>query len=174
MLNCAFFPPLSSNSDDHQRITSQIMSSLIPQRSSDRMQYFPHSCPFTGCTSSRGTWVQLFRLTTLPLCLDRVFQRGTLTCLSSGKQLFPSQTWRRQIDRCTCPLSHLCLFCSSSHKSLPVGLTRPFVNAASLCRFQEVNSMINKRLKDVLFSDQWSELCMDTLSPSGYVLVSIE
>lgn len=32
--------------------------------------------------------------------------------------------------------------------------------------------MINKRLKDALFSDQWSELCMDTLSPSGYVLVS--
>ncbi|AWP15198.1 putative phosphatidylinositol 4-5-bisphosphate 5-phosphatase A [Scophthalmus maximus] len=38
--------------------------------------------------------------------------------------------------------------------------------------FQEVNSMINKRLKDALFSDQWSELCMDTLSPSGYVLVA--
>ncbi|GAA6217024.1 inositol polyphosphate 5-phosphatase K-like isoform X1 [Lates japonicus] len=37
---------------------------------------------------------------------------------------------------------------------------------------QEVNSMINKRLKDVLFSDQWSELCMDTLSPFGYVLVA--
>ncbi|KAG5840317.1 hypothetical protein ANANG_G00187530 [Anguilla anguilla] len=35
---------------------------------------------------------------------------------------------------------------------------------------QEVNSMINKRLKDVLFTDQWSELCMDTLSPFGYVL----
>lgn len=34
--------------------------------------------------------------------------------------------------------------------------------------------MINKRLKDVLFSDQWSELCMDTLSPYGYVLVSME
>ncbi|XP_034564837.1 inositol polyphosphate 5-phosphatase K [Notolabrus celidotus] len=37
---------------------------------------------------------------------------------------------------------------------------------------QEVNSMINKRLKDVLFSDQWSDLCMDTLSPFGYVLVA--
>ncbi|XP_042252111.1 phosphatidylinositol 4,5-bisphosphate 5-phosphatase A isoform X2 [Thunnus albacares] len=37
---------------------------------------------------------------------------------------------------------------------------------------QEVNSMINKRLKDVLFSDQWTELCMDTLSPFGYVLVA--
>ncbi|XP_054896081.1 inositol polyphosphate 5-phosphatase K [Poeciliopsis prolifica] len=37
---------------------------------------------------------------------------------------------------------------------------------------QEVNSMINKRLKDVLFSDQWSELCMDTLSPFGYVLAA--
>ncbi|KAM7392963.1 hypothetical protein PAMA_007873 [Pampus argenteus] len=37
---------------------------------------------------------------------------------------------------------------------------------------QEVNSMINKRLKDVLSSGQWSELCMDTLSPFGYVLVA--
>uniref|UniRef100_A0A671KUE8 Inositol polyphosphate 5-phosphatase K-like n=1 Tax=Sinocyclocheilus anshuiensis TaxID=1608454 RepID=A0A671KUE8_9TELE len=37
---------------------------------------------------------------------------------------------------------------------------------------QEVNSMINKRLKDVLFTDQWSEVCMDALSPFGYVLVS--
>ncbi|XP_037122462.1 inositol polyphosphate 5-phosphatase K [Syngnathus acus] len=37
---------------------------------------------------------------------------------------------------------------------------------------QEVNSMINKRLKDALFSDQWSELLMDTLSPFGYVLVA--
>ncbi|XP_043106559.1 phosphatidylinositol 4,5-bisphosphate 5-phosphatase A isoform X2 [Puntigrus tetrazona] len=35
---------------------------------------------------------------------------------------------------------------------------------------QEVNSMINKRLKDALFIDQWSELCMDTLSRFGYVL----
>uniref|UniRef100_A0A672JM81 Inositol polyphosphate-5-phosphatase Ja n=1 Tax=Salarias fasciatus TaxID=181472 RepID=A0A672JM81_SALFA len=38
---------------------------------------------------------------------------------------------------------------------------------------QEVNSMINKRLKDALFSDQWSERCMDTLSPFGYVLSSV-
>lgn len=37
---------------------------------------------------------------------------------------------------------------------------------------QEVNSMINKRLKDVLFTDQWSEVCMDALSPFGYVLVT--
>ncbi|XP_016102721.1 inositol polyphosphate 5-phosphatase K-like [Sinocyclocheilus grahami] len=37
---------------------------------------------------------------------------------------------------------------------------------------QEVNSMINKRLKDALFIDQWSELCMDTLSRFGYVLVA--
>uniref|UniRef100_A0A673JFQ2 Inositol polyphosphate-5-phosphatase Jb n=1 Tax=Sinocyclocheilus rhinocerous TaxID=307959 RepID=A0A673JFQ2_9TELE len=29
---------------------------------------------------------------------------------------------------------------------------------------QEVNSMINKRLKDVLFTDQWSEVCMDATS----------
>ena len=34
--------------------------------------------------------------------------------------------------------------------------------------------MINKRLKDALFHDQWSELCMDTLSRFGYVLVSKE
>ncbi|XP_026872703.2 inositol polyphosphate 5-phosphatase K isoform X1 [Electrophorus electricus] len=37
---------------------------------------------------------------------------------------------------------------------------------------QEVNSMINKRLKDVLFTDQWSEVSMDTLSRFGYVLVT--
>ncbi|XP_072520851.1 inositol polyphosphate 5-phosphatase K [Salminus brasiliensis] len=37
---------------------------------------------------------------------------------------------------------------------------------------QEVNSMINKRLKDVLFTDQWSEVYMDTLSRFGYVLVT--
>ncbi|KAG1957777.1 inositol polyphosphate 5-phosphatase K [Pimephales promelas] len=37
---------------------------------------------------------------------------------------------------------------------------------------QEVNSMINKRLKDVLFTDQWSEVFMDALSPFGYVLVT--
>ncbi|XP_051518660.1 inositol polyphosphate 5-phosphatase K-like [Myxocyprinus asiaticus] len=37
---------------------------------------------------------------------------------------------------------------------------------------QEVNSMINKRLKDVLFTDQWSEVCMDALSLFGYVLVT--
>ncbi|XP_005722188.1 inositol polyphosphate 5-phosphatase K [Pundamilia nyererei] len=37
---------------------------------------------------------------------------------------------------------------------------------------QEVNSMINKRLKDALFTDQWSEVCMERLSPFGYVLVT--
>ncbi|KAM4708696.1 inositol polyphosphate 5-phosphatase K-like [Discoglossus pictus] len=37
---------------------------------------------------------------------------------------------------------------------------------------QEVNSMINKRLKDALFTDQWSEVFMDVLSPFSYVLVS--
>uniref|UniRef100_K7FN16 phosphoinositide 5-phosphatase n=1 Tax=Pelodiscus sinensis TaxID=13735 RepID=K7FN16_PELSI len=37
---------------------------------------------------------------------------------------------------------------------------------------QEVNSMINKRLKDALFTDQWSELFMDVLSPFHFVLVS--
>nr|XP_033812981.1 phosphatidylinositol 4,5-bisphosphate 5-phosphatase A isoform X2 [Geotrypetes seraphini] len=39
-------------------------------------------------------------------------------------------------------------------------------------RLQEVNSMINKRLKDALFTDQWSELFMDVLSPFSYVLVT--
>ncbi|XP_075425027.1 phosphatidylinositol 4,5-bisphosphate 5-phosphatase A isoform X2 [Ascaphus truei] len=37
---------------------------------------------------------------------------------------------------------------------------------------QEVNSMINKRLKDALFTDQWSDVFMDVLSPFSYVLVS--
>lgn len=37
---------------------------------------------------------------------------------------------------------------------------------------QEVNSMINKRLKDALFTDQWSDVCMERLSPFGYVLVT--
>ncbi|XP_027433299.1 phosphatidylinositol 4,5-bisphosphate 5-phosphatase A isoform X2 [Zalophus californianus] len=35
---------------------------------------------------------------------------------------------------------------------------------------QEVNSMINKRLKDALFTDQWSELFMDALAPFNFVL----
>ncbi|MEE6524296.1 hypothetical protein FKM82_023683, partial [Ascaphus truei] len=35
---------------------------------------------------------------------------------------------------------------------------------------QEVNSMINKRLKDALFTDQWSDVFMDVLSPFSYVL----
>ncbi|XP_055064838.2 inositol polyphosphate 5-phosphatase K isoform X1 [Misgurnus anguillicaudatus] len=39
---------------------------------------------------------------------------------------------------------------------------------------QEVNSTINKRLKDALSTDQWSELCMDTLSRYGYVLVAFQ
>lgn len=38
-------------------------------------------------------------------------------------------------------------------------------------RLQEVNSMINKRLKDALFTDQWSELFMDALAPFNFVLV---
>lgn len=50
------------------------------------------------------------------------------------------------------------------------------LNVVTVCHFplrlQEVNSMINKRLKDVLFTDQWSEVCMERLSPFGYVLVS--
>nr|XP_054326343.1 phosphatidylinositol 4,5-bisphosphate 5-phosphatase A isoform X4 [Pongo pygmaeus] len=37
---------------------------------------------------------------------------------------------------------------------------------------QEVNSMLNKRLKDALFTDQWSELFMDALGPFNFVLVT--
>ncbi|XP_074149545.1 phosphatidylinositol 4,5-bisphosphate 5-phosphatase A [Sminthopsis crassicaudata] len=37
---------------------------------------------------------------------------------------------------------------------------------------QEVNSMINQRLKDALFTDQWSELFMDALGPFNFVMVS--
>ncbi|ELK31534.1 Phosphatidylinositol 4,5-bisphosphate 5-phosphatase A [Myotis davidii] len=37
---------------------------------------------------------------------------------------------------------------------------------------QEVNSMINKRLKDALFTDQWSELFMDALAPFNFVLLT--
>lgn len=32
--------------------------------------------------------------------------------------------------------------------------------------------MINKRLKDALFTDQWSELFMDALGPFNFVLVT--
>lgn len=32
--------------------------------------------------------------------------------------------------------------------------------------------MINKRLKDALFTDQWSELFMDALAPFNFVLVT--
>lgn len=39
-------------------------------------------------------------------------------------------------------------------------------------RLQEVNSMINKRLKDALFTDQWSELFMEALAPFNFVLVT--
>lgn len=39
---------------------------------------------------------------------------------------------------------------------------------------QEVNSMINKRLKDALFTDQWSELFMDALGPFNFVLVTTQ
>ncbi|XP_043832748.1 phosphatidylinositol 4,5-bisphosphate 5-phosphatase A isoform X2 [Dromiciops gliroides] len=39
-------------------------------------------------------------------------------------------------------------------------------------RLQEVNSMINQRLKDALFTDQWSELFMDALGPFNFVMVS--
>ncbi|XP_077353341.1 phosphatidylinositol 4,5-bisphosphate 5-phosphatase A [Festucalex cinctus] len=57
-----------------------------------------------------------------------------------------------------------------------IALFGPNVSDGSVDMFviglQEVNSMINKRLKDAVFSDQWSELCMDTLSPFGYVLVA--
>jgi inositol-1,4,5-trisphosphate 5-phosphatase len=34
--------------------------------------------------------------------------------------------------------------------------------------------MINKRLKDALFTDQWSELFMDALGPFNFVLVTTQ
>lgn len=34
--------------------------------------------------------------------------------------------------------------------------------------------MINKRLKDALFTDQWSELFMDALGPFNFVLVTTD
>ncbi|XP_043924403.1 phosphatidylinositol 4,5-bisphosphate 5-phosphatase A [Protopterus annectens] len=37
---------------------------------------------------------------------------------------------------------------------------------------QEVNSMINKRLKDAIFTDEWSELFMEVLGRFNYVLVT--
>ncbi|KAM9456041.1 inositol polyphosphate 5-phosphatase K isoform 1-T2 [Clarias gariepinus] len=56
------------------------------------------------------------------------------------------------------------------------GLFGPGVSDGSTDMFivglQEVNCMINKRLKDALFIDQWSELCMDTLGRFSYVLVA--
>ncbi|KAI5622596.1 inositol polyphosphate 5-phosphatase K isoform X2 [Silurus asotus] len=56
------------------------------------------------------------------------------------------------------------------------GLFGPGVSDGSTDMFivglQEVSCMINKRLKDVLFVDQWSELCMDTLGRFGYVQVA--
>lgn len=56
---------------------------------------------------------------------------------------------------------------------LPLSYELFFLSSSPL-RLQEMNSMINKRLKDALFHDQWSEICMDTLSRFGYVLVSKE
>lgn len=128
----------------------------------------------TGFTSSRGTWARPCRRMMWPPCLDPTFQMAALTCLSSGKQLFFSWSQRvGQRDRRCMPTQSSV---SMAHPSI-----RPTVRPSQNCpahvgcvpprRLQEVNSMINKRLKDALFSDQWSELCMDTLSPFGYVLV---
>lgn len=64
----------------------------------------------------------------------------------------------------------------SPPKPSPTGgaVRAPFNPTAHLTlhpRLQEVNSMINKRLKDALFTDQWSELFMDALAPFNFVLV---
>lgn len=86
------------------------------------------------------------------------------------------------------PIHSLCIFsfpCPFCHLFLFVLILMEFFVSSdflffpapviiSLFRLQEVNSMINKRLKDALFTDQWSELCMDTLSRFGYVLVSMK
>lgn len=132
------------------------------------MQHFPCFCALKGCASSHGMWDQLSRQMTSLLCLDQMFQMAPLTCLSSGKQVFfRAQQCQRVPTQSSVFIPLLLpvtvLFLAASFSLL---------NDASPRRLQEVNSMLNKRLKDVLFSDQWSELCMDTLSPFGFVLVS--
>lgn len=92
-----------------------------------------------------------------------------------SKYFCPAQQCQR--DSRECPLRHLWSPAPPSpsyHHFLSKLAFHWFVMTLflSLSSLQEVNSMINKRLKDALFSDQWNELCMDMLSPFGYVLVS--
>lgn len=73
---------------------------------------------------------------------------------------------------CYCPSISLLQFFPTL--SLSLFLLPSLLTVCYCCslRLQEVNSMINKRLKDVLFTDQWSDACMERLSPFGYILVS--
>lgn len=181
MLNCAYlFFSICSNTDE---------SYSSEDYSADYVLFYPTVgialksnaaispcfCPLTGCTSSHGTWDQPSRQMTSLLCSDQTFQMGPLTCLSSGKQVFlPGSAVPARQPRVPTQSSVFILI-----RLLLSPVTVLFINASfsldsSPHRLQEVNSMINKRLKDALFSDQWSELCMDTLSPFGYVLVSTE
>lgn len=134
------------------------------------MQHFPCFCRLKGCTSSHGTWDQLSHQMTSLLCSDQMFQMAPLTCLSSGKQVFFCAQQCQQVPTQSSVFIPLLLPVTV----LFITASFSLVNDTSPRRLQEVNSMLNKRLKDVLFSDQWSELCMDTLSPFGYVLVSTE
>lgn len=144
------------------------------------MQFFHCFCPFKGCTSSHGTWDQLCRQMTSLLSLDQMSPMGTLTCLSSGKQVIlhgsavpKRQPWMPTQSSVFILILPLRLPITVLFFSIIIFILT-FLYFLAPSRLQEVNSMINKRLKDVLFSDQWSELCMDTLSPFGYVLVSKE
>lgn len=114
---------------------------------------------------------------TLWRCLDQTFRMVALTCSSLGKQVFmlisavpkrqPGVPTQSSVITPTTPPLTLFILSKFTFQLLVTTLC-----LLSPSRLQEVNSMINKRLKDALFSDQWSELCMDTLSPFGYVLVS--
>lgn len=130
----------------------------------------------TGCTLSRGTWARLCRRIMWPPCSDPTFQTAALTCLSLGKQVFFSWSQRvsQRVRQTLCAHTAVCVPGPSIHPTVRLSVLLKaalLTSGFALRRLQEVNSMINKRLKDALFSDQWSELCMDTLSPFGYVLV---
>ena len=147
--------------------------------------HYPLCRPLIGFTLSHGMWALLFLLMTSPLCLGRMLAMGAQTCLSLGELLLQSKQCQHSMSppsylyHCS-DLSSTTDVTSSNHPNillipllLPLSYELFFLSSSPL-RLQEVNSMINKRLKDALFTDQWSELCMDTLSRFGYVLVSKE
>lgn len=87
------------------------------------MRHF-HCCyPLKGCTSSHGTWAQLSRQMTSLLCSDQMLQMGRLTCLSSGKQVFPPGS---AVDRETAVSAHS-VICVQFDPSPPVTHHCPFL-----------------------------------------------